>query len=372
MRLLDRYLLRELAVPLAYCLIGFLMFWISFDLFSDLDDFQREKLKVLDIAQYYVVRTPELLITVMPVGLLLALLYSLTNHARANEIVAMRAAGQSLLRICVPYLAVGLLFSLTLFFLNEKLVPNSIELAQQIRKRGQPEAIAAKAWRGNVNFRNARDKRVWHIGAYNLETFEMRNAHVQWELPDGASRLLIAKAAMRTNDQWVFHDVELFNYQQGVDFEKTARPLRTNIIAMPELTETSADIKLHLRFHDMKAYDATKKPQLSLAEVNYLRSHLELNQADKSMVDTQFYARLAQPWTCLVVVFLAAPFAAASGRRNVFVGVASSIFIVFGYFILARFGLALGTSGSLPPWLAAWFPNLFFTTLGLTLAMRVW
>ena len=28
-RLLDRYLLRELLIPLGYCLSGFLIFWIS-------------------------------------------------------------------------------------------------------------------------------------------------------------------------------------------------------------------------------------------------------------------------------------------------------------------------------------------------------
>ena len=36
MRLLDRYLLREFAVPLFYCLAGFQIFWTAFDLFSNL------------------------------------------------------------------------------------------------------------------------------------------------------------------------------------------------------------------------------------------------------------------------------------------------------------------------------------------------
>ena len=52
MRLLDRYLLRELLIPLGYCLGGFLVFWIAFDLFSDLGAFQQEKLKPLEIGEY--------------------------------------------------------------------------------------------------------------------------------------------------------------------------------------------------------------------------------------------------------------------------------------------------------------------------------
>ena len=49
MRLLDRYLLRELLVPLGYCLAGFLMFWIPFDLFNELNGFQEKKLQPADI-----------------------------------------------------------------------------------------------------------------------------------------------------------------------------------------------------------------------------------------------------------------------------------------------------------------------------------
>lgn len=95
MRLLDRYLLRELLVPSATAPRGFLIFWITSDLISDLDVFQRFKLLPRDVAAYYLVRMPELLVTVLPVALLLALLYTLTNMARHQELTAMRAAGLS-------------------------------------------------------------------------------------------------------------------------------------------------------------------------------------------------------------------------------------------------------------------------------------
>ena len=44
MRLLDRYLLRELLLPLAYCLLGFLISFIAFDLFSSIAEFQKNNL----------------------------------------------------------------------------------------------------------------------------------------------------------------------------------------------------------------------------------------------------------------------------------------------------------------------------------------
>ena len=55
---------------------------------------------------------------VIPVSLLLALLMALTQHARNNELTAMRAAGISLWRICVPYFLMGLVASGLVFALE--------------------------------------------------------------------------------------------------------------------------------------------------------------------------------------------------------------------------------------------------------------
>ena len=89
------------------------------------------------------------------------------------------------------------------------------------------------------------------------------------------------------------------------------------------------------------------------------------------MLDTKFHGRLAAAWTCLVVVLIALPFGADSGRRNVFVGVASSIVICFAYFVFLQLALALGTGGWVVPWVAAWAPNGFFAWCGLILTARV-
>src|SRR3954462_9264454 len=109
MRLLDRYLLRELLMPLVYCLSFFLIAFIAFDLFGNLADFQKAKLSAGEVCEYYLYRIPEFLVTsyVMPMSLLLALLYALTTHRRHKNPPGMRAAAIPLWRIAMPYFAVG-------------------------------------------------------------------------------------------------------------------------------------------------------------------------------------------------------------------------------------------------------------------------
>jgi lipopolysaccharide export LptBFGC system permease protein LptF len=88
------------------------------------------------------------------------------------------------------------------------------------------------------------------------------------------------------------------------------------------------------------------------------------------MLATQLQGNLAAPFTCLVVVLIALPFGMRTGRRNVFVGVAASIFICFGYFILQRITFGLGVGRSLSPVLAAWLPNIVSGGTALVLLAR--
>src|SRR5215204_1997897 len=136
MRLIDRYLLREFLVPFFYCLSGFFIFWVTFDLLTQLDLFQRSKLSAGDVVKYYVVKSPDLLNVVMPVALLLALLYTLANHARHNELTAIRAAGVGLWRLALPYFAVGFVVALFMFALNELWLPDSVAAAERLLNRG--------------------------------------------------------------------------------------------------------------------------------------------------------------------------------------------------------------------------------------------
>ena len=372
MRLLDRYLLRELLLPLGYCLCGFLIFWVSSDLINEIGNFQKKHLVFREIAEYYLVTTPELLLVVMPVALLLALLYALTTHARYNELTAMRAAGISLWRISVPYFAVGLFFSLVYFGINEFWVPGSPEKAEEILHRHdarQSNPLGAD-WRNDLRFLNSRDNRAWRIKAYHQKTFQLQGVFIDWFLPGGQRSFITAQSGKFVGGTWQFSNVEQVTYSSTLDMVGTR--LSTNLLEFSDWLESPRLIKSEIKINNLSSKQALRKPQLSIVDIiNYLQLHTRLNANSRSLIYTQLHGRIAAPWTCLIVVLIALPFGALSGRRNVFVGVASSIFICFTYFILLRLGLALGIGGYLPGWLAAWLPNILFGSAAIWFTLRV-
>ncbi len=374
MRLLDRYLLRELLIPFGYCLSGFLIFWISFDLFNDLGSFQRHKLTGLDIAEYYLVKTPEFLVfPMLPAAWLLALLYALATHARHHELTAIRAAGVSLWRVALPYLALGFLLSVGLFALNELWVPESVERAAEIMERHTAESRQrpSSQWERNVTFANARENRTWIIEGYNRVSYDMIRPQVEWTLATGTRYKIIAERGGWEEGAWFFSNVWVLVFPAV----KGAVPIpeQKELLRMPEFTEVPGEIasELKIRQIDTLRLSDIRKAQLSTREIlNYKRLHPD-NSLKSAMLDTKLHGRLAAPWTCVVIVLIALPFGMGSGRRNAFVGVASSIVICFIYFVLLQLGMALGSGGHLPPWLAAWAPNVLFAAGGVGLTWRV-
>lgn len=367
MRLLDRYLFRELLTPFAFCLIGIQSFVIFSTVFSDAGKIQEAKLHFGQTIAYAAAASMEYLTIVMPVSLLLALLMALTHHARHNELTAMRAAGISLWRICVPYLIVGFVLSGALFALNELAVPRCLDIAERMlnRSAGNSQRDVVE----NFGFRNGETHRLWATkGFYHAGSPDLPGPEVSWDLPDGSSQMLTADRAIYTNGVWTFYDVQEFVHPKGA--LHWIPLLQTNVLAMPEFDETPRQMRVEIRINNY--LNSGHNSNIPLNDVlDYLRWHPDLARMEKGRLLTDLQDRVAMPLTCVVVALIAIPFGAAPGRRNLFVGVAGSIFICFVYFVLQRVSLALGSNGIWPAWLAAWLPNLLFVLVGLILTARI-
>ena len=365
--------MREFLTPFCYCFFGFYVFWVSFDLLGQLDMFQRNKLSAGDVLKYYLIKMPDQFSVVIPVALLLALLYALTNHARHNELTAIRAAGISLWRLSLPYFAVGFLLAVVTFATNEFWLPDSLAAAQRFiggeqssRKTDNRHILR------NVGFSSTAKNRKWFIETYNLRTHEMVRPRVEWTLVTGTRREVSAERGFWNGEAWVFTNVQELVYPP-VKGALPGPPIETNLLVWHELSETPEEIDSEIKIARINSSDLRqiRKAQFSIKEILDYQAR-NPGKGDKSRVlDTKLHGRMAAPFTCIVVVLIALPFGALAGRRNVFVGVASSIVICFAYFVLVQVALALGAGGYVAPWLGAWGPNLLFALTGFALTWRL-
>jgi lipopolysaccharide export system permease protein len=372
MRLHDRYLFRELITPLAFCIGGFLVFGIPFFFKEKLGTIQEKNLSLPEAAGYCAASLPEYFVVILPILLLLALLYALTHHARYNEITALRAAGVSLWRVCLPYFAVGLLATGAYFALNEAAVPACDHwAARMLNRHTKPGDPAKNQPQPGINIFNARASRYWQFTEFKERGNLMVNPTVTWFPPDRSKHVLQAAQAVYTNGGWTFFDARLWT-NSGPQTE-LAPAGQAAARRMPEFAETPQQIRVLLKFADTQTLHGSRNADIPLSELReLLRSAPDLRPEDARALATKFHGRLALPWTCFVAVLIAIPLGAQSGRRNLFLGVAGSIFVIFAYFVLQWVSLAMGMDGWLRPgWLAAWLPNLIFAAAGTALTLRL-
>jgi hypothetical protein len=153
-KLLDRYVLRSFLEPFIMCTLGFLAIWLIFDLSDNANDFIQGKASMKALAGFYLIQLPSIVIIVLPVGLLLALLFSLSKMSRTNELIAQLTAGRSVFRILVPLLIIGFICTGILAYLNYELAPHAdsvkkmaLEQIQKGKKKAERDALEAHLFR---------------------------------------------------------------------------------------------------------------------------------------------------------------------------------------------------------------------------------
>lgn len=357
MTILDRYVLQKFLMPFLYCFLGFIAIWFIFDLSDNLQDFIRGRAGFPVLVEYYASQIPQIIVMCLPVGLLLALLYSLTAMSRSNEIISMMGAGLSATRILAPLIAVGLVLTGVTMFFNYEGAPHAAAARKQMLrdiKRGEKRDVAIV---GHL-FRNREDLRTWFMRRIIVQKELLLDVQILEQDKDG-----------RILRQW---------YAREARFEPGSKRWRLLNARTVEMNPAGEVVKSQL--HENLAVDgwsetpwrissSVMKPDyLSVPELEfYLENNKDFPANRLSPYRTQLFYLWALPWVCVVVVFLAAPMGIVYSRRGVLGGVAVAITLFFSLVLLSSLFVALGKGGRIAPLAAAWVPLIVFFGIGLLL-----
>ena len=355
MKLLDRYVVRNFLQVYLYCIAGFISIWLIFDISDNISTFLDEHLGFLVAARYYATQIPQVFVILLPVSLLLALLFSLGRMSRANEVVSMLTAGVSLPRILLPLIAIGLLTVAATMALNYSLAPHA-ELARKTILE-QAHARSESTIEGQI-FRNRTNSRTWFIQNFRPHGKTFNNVQVlQQDAHNNiTTNYLAGRASYRAETKtWELENVKVVHY------DRTGNITEEQIYPSLKIDDWS---ETPFRLSSANAH----AEYLSVPELReYLHFNADFPSTLLAPFRTHFQYRLALPWTCLVVVWIAAPLGVGYSRRGILSSVAAAVVLVFSMNFLTHLFLALGEGDRISPWLAAWAPNFLFTAIGLYL-----
>ena len=122
------------------------------------------------------------------------------------------------------------------------------------------------------------------------------------------------------------------------------------------LSETPEDFKLFAR----------EPEEFSFLDLRKQIADLKGKGIDATEYEVDLQVKMAIPLVSPLMVFLAIPFALRHGPGGGFaLSFGLTMLIGFGYWFVLAFSISLGHSGALPPWVAAWLPNLTLALVGL-------
>lgn len=300
---------------------------------------------------YYFWQVPSVIVQLLPFTILIGGIITNWILAKNGEIAALRAAGLSMLKISVPFILVGLFFSLLQFYLNECMIPKTSTKFlnvknYEIEKKSQDNIFSESKWLRTK-------KSVLHYEEYEELAQILKKPEIFVFGENGFANQIVQAKRASFDDRvgsWVFQNAIVTNFDSNSKV--------TNIEVKP-IYVTDID------FAPPKVLKRTSDSnQLSYWELKKIIDEAQIagtNVSDR-LVDLQL--KLSSPFANLLFVFLTLPFALRKERQEenyigiIFCLVAALIYW-FGNLSLRN----LAVKGELHPIFAAWFMNVFIGIL---------
>ena len=365
MRLIDRFISRELLVNILFAIIVLSLVLVVGNIF-------RKLLPLLvnhDVPAEYLFTfiayvLPFSLIFTIPWGLLTAILLVFGRLSADNELIALRSNGVSVTRICVPLLFIALVATAICLWLNVQVAP-----AAQERLRSTIFDLATRnpmALFGSDQVIDEFPGRKIYVGKkqgrklQNVIVFEMDENAMPMRVTFAKTGKLEADLANKRILMHLYHA----RYQQRD--EKNPWDLRKirDGINMQEGT-------LPINLADLYELEK-KKPSRSALSIEQLLDQLKTgDRKEQSASRTEINKRFSFPFSCLAFALIGVPLGITAHRRETSIGFLMSLVVAIVYFLFIIIADTLRANPKLHPELLVWLPNILFLALGAWMFRRL-
>lgn len=360
MKIIDRYITREFIVPFFYCLLLFISLTIVIDLFSRLEDILKNHVTFSILLQYYAAFLPIVFVRTAPVAALLSTLYVLGNLTKYNEIIALKACGLNIWRISLPFFYLGLIISVSILIINNRVIPQAHLASTTIKeeylnkeKKDNTEQIIE-----NITLYGTHNRLIY-VRQFYVKQNLLKEITILEQ--DDEARILAkiqAKQARWVKDKWVFLDCVVYNFNQEGRVVEDPVFFKKMLF---DIEETPKDFLSRESSAEFMSFKKLKKyiERLSGSGAKIVR---------RLSVDLHY--KISFPFVSLIIIFLGIPFALSTQGTGKVASVGLCLLIVFFYYSIEALSIALGKRGTLPPMLSAWFANILFATAAALLMRR--
>ncbi len=382
MRLLDRYLARELIVSTLFAVLTLSLVLVLGQIFKQLFKFVIDhNIPATYIITFVAYVLPVSLILSIPWGFLTAVLLVFGRLSGGNEFTAMRTAGISTWRIARPILVLAVLFSLLCLWINLYVAPQ----AQQSLKNAFFEVATtnpAAAFTGDKVINDFPGKKIYvgeeqgnvlkniHVFNLNAENKPMqvvyaRTGRLETDLANKQIKMRLENSRFEQRDNSSPDDLTKIQPATMGDFVFP--------ISLEELyAQKQGRKKVEAYSYDELRTDLQRKrDQLAKDRQNYqqqpdvnTRRLLRNSTSAVASAHTELNKRFSYSLACFTFALIGIPLGITAQRQETSAGFGLGLVVAFTYFLIIIVVNTFRDKANVHPELLIWLPNVLFLALG--------
>lgn len=308
-----------------------------------------------EVWRYVGLRLPQIIETFLPFSVLLGTLLTLVTLNQNSEITSMKAGGMSAHQILAPLIVAALFVACISFTFNERIVTRataSLNAWQKVEYAAIPpdSGVRSNIWvRDGDALINAQT--VQGRGAEVL----LRNVAIYGRQQGRLAVIVHAESARPGADgtRWQLTNARRFDVRSG---------------RQTQLGTTIVDLSVTPDRFTLASVDGD---ELGFGELRVAVAELDAAGRPTNELKSILWHKIAGPLSAVLMPILGAVAGFGLARSGqLFVRAVIGMALGFAYFVADNFGLAMGSLGAYPPWLAAWGPFFLFLALGEMVLIR--
>jgi lipopolysaccharide export system permease protein len=352
-KLIDVYIVKKFITTFFVALLLIIGIVIIFDISEKIDDFVSKEapLKAI-IFDYYVNFVPYFMNMFSPLFVFITVIFFTSKMAADSEIIAILSCGISFHRMMVPYLFSAALIAGFSLCLNLFIIPD----ANKTRMDFENQYVKSRynSVGRNVHYQLAPGEFVY------AESFsKWNNTAYRFTLEKIVDNKLVSKISAETavydttNQSWRLKKYFIREYNEDLtDRIRSGRQL---------------DTVIDLSVKDFYLTDNTVET-LTYSELNELIDTQKMRgDANVKFALIEKNTRFALPFSAFILTIMGVALSSKKRRGGIGWNIGLGIALAFTYILFLRFSQMFVHTGTLPPAIALWLPNVVFTLIAVFL-----
>ncbi len=389
MKIVDRYVLRELAVPFLLGIGVFTSILLIVRILKLVEMVVNRGVPFLEMVKLFSYILPAFLEVTLPMALLLAILVAFGRMSSDSEIIALRASGFSLYRMLLPVGGFALGAAILTFFLSVHARP----WGNGLLRTGIYDIVKARASAGikpkvfNDDFAGLviyvdriepRSNRLYGILVSDQRDHAERDTPSNPEVDhDDGNAVGIggADAAGDVNTVYAHRGViysrpeEQFLTLRLIDGGIYSASHKGGSFENTTFQQLDFNLDLSTALADLQAREKDVS-ELRLSELKQAISRKTAAGEPAFVERVEWHRKIAIPFACLVFAAIGVPLGIQPTRSVHSRGFSVSLALIFFYYLLLTLGQNLGERGAIHPLVAVWIPNVALAAVAAYLLSR--